>query len=173
MRPQLTRIGLSVAIVLCSAAAPSLSFAEDATGCAAFKWPVDHERAALLATKPVVANGGALPLGAAVALKLQPLDEAGLPQPPERAPKYNPSNAGHFTLAAPPKAGMYKITVASDAWIDVIDSDAFVKSKGFSGAKGCEGARKTVRFDLPAREVTVQISGVHDAELWTIVTPAQ
>ena len=109
----------------------------------------------------------------AVALKLQPLNEAGLPLPPERAPKYNPSNAGHFTLAAPPEAGTYKITVGAEAWIDVVDSAAFVKSKGFSGAKGCEGARKTVRFDLPARPVTVQVSGVHDAELSAIVTPAE
>lgn len=156
-----------------AAVAPSLVAAEEASGCAAFKWPLDHERAALLATRPAVANGEALPYDAAVTLKLSPLAEAGLPQPPERASKFEPSNAGHFSLAAPPKAGVYKITIGSEAWVDVVDQGAFLHPKGFSGAKDCEGARKSVKFDLPARPLLLQVSGVHGAELNAIVTPAE
>ncbi len=155
------------------AVSPALAFADEATGCAAFKWPLDHERAALLASKSPVANGGALPYGSAVALKLEPLDHAGLPQPPERASKYMPANAGHFTLAAPPKAGLYKITIGADAWIDVVDQGSFLHPKGFSGVKGCEGARKSVKFELPARPLDLQVSGVHGDELTAIVTPVE
>lgn len=169
----MSRVALLLAVAL-AAASPSLALAaEEAAGCAAFKWPLDSERAALLASKSPVANGGAVPYGAAVALKLQPLDEAGLLQPPERASKYEPSNAGHFTLAAPQKAGIYKITVGADAWIDVIDQGSFLHPKGFSGAKGCEGARKSVKFELPARSLDIQVSGVRNGELTAIVTPAE
>jgi hypothetical protein len=155
------------------AAAPSLAWAEEASGCDAFKWPLDRERAALLASRPAVDNGAALPYGAAVTLKLGPLADAGLPQAPERASKFEPSNAGHFTLAAPSKAGVYKITIGAEAWVDVIDEGAFLHPKSFSGAKGCEGARKSVKFDLPARPLLIQVSGVRGAELTAIVTPAE
>ncbi len=157
-----------------AAAAPGIAAADEPTGCGGFKWPLDHERAALLsATKPAVANGGALAYNVAATLKLAPLSDAGLPLAPERAPRFPQSYAGHFMLAAPAKPGMYKITVGSEAWVDVVDNGAFLHPRGFSGAKDCEGARKSVKFDLPARPLDVQVSGVRDAALSTIVTPAE
>ena len=162
-----------VAVCAAAAAVPAIASADEASGCAAFKWPLDHERAALLATRPAVANGDALPYGEAVTLNLKPLTDAGLPQAPERASKYRPSNAGHFTLAAPAKAGVYKVTIGAEAWVDVIDQGVFLHPKAFSGAKDCEGARKSVKFDLPARPLLIQISGVHAPELSAIVTPAE
>jgi hypothetical protein len=166
-------LGAALAVAASTLASADPAFADEPTGCAAFKWPLDHERAAMLATKASLANGAALPYGAAVALNLAPLDQAGLPQPPERASKFEPSNAGHFTLPAPPKPGVYKITIGADAWIDVIDGGSFVHPKSFSGAKGCEGARKSVKFELPARPLDVQFSGVHGGELSAIITPAE
>lgn len=155
------------------AAAPSLAFAAD--GCAAFKWPVDTERAALLAAKTAlpVPNGGTLPYGAAVKVTLAPMEQAGLPEPPERAPKFDDTKAGHFALPAPAKAGLYRITLDREAWVDVLDNGEFLKSRGFSGATGCEGARKVVRFDFPARALTIQLSGAREGELSAIVTPAE
>ena len=50
------------------------------------------------ATKPTVADGGALRYDAALTLELAPFTEAGLPHAPERPPKVTPSFAGHFTL---------------------------------------------------------------------------
>jgi hypothetical protein len=152
--------------------APGLAAADEPTGCDAFKWPLDHERAALASPgKPAVVNGGALTADAAATLKLAPLAEAGLPHAPERAPKSAQSYAGHFALAAPAKPGIYKITIASEAWIDVIDSGEFLHPKAFSGALGCEGARKSVKFDLPARPLDLQLSGVKDGEISVIVSP--
>ena len=162
---------LKALVVAALVAAPTLAFAADEpSGCAAFKWPLDHERAALLATKATVANGGALSYDAAVTLKLAPLAEAGLPQPPERGSKAEHSFAGHFTLPAPAKPGLYRITLASEGWVDVLDNGAFLHPKGFSGAVGCEGARKSVRFDLPGRPLGLQLSGVKDPDAAVIVT---
>jgi hypothetical protein len=35
-----------------------------------------------------------------------------------------------------------------------------VKSTAFSGALGCEGIRKSVKFDLAAAPFTVELSGI-------------
>ena len=154
------------------AIAPGLAAADEPTGCGAFKWPLDHERAALASPgKPAVANGGALTADAAATLKLAPFAEAGLPHAPERAPKSAQSYAGHFALPAPAKPGIYKITIASEAWIDVVDAGEFLHPKAFSGALGCEGARKSVKFDLPPRPLDLQLSGVKDGEISVIVSP--
>ncbi len=154
------------------AALPGMASADEPSGCAAFKWPLDRERAALAGSgKPVVANGGALAYDVAATLKLAPLADAGLPRAPERAPSSAQSFAGHFTLAAPPKPGAYKMTIASEGWIDVLDDGAFLRPLAVSGAVGCEGARKSVKFELPARPVDVQLSGVRDNTLSLIVSP--
>ncbi|HVP99641.1 MAG TPA: hypothetical protein VMS87_10475 [Roseiarcus sp.] len=156
------------------AALPGIAVAEDPAGCGGFKWPLERERAALLKQqKPSLANGGALAYDVPTALKLAPLSDANLPQPPERAAKFEPSYAGHFTLPQPAKPGVYKITLSSYAWIDVLDNGKFLHPRAFSGATACEGARKSVKFDLPARALGVQISGVEDREISLIVSPAE
>jgi hypothetical protein len=40
----------------------------------------------------------------------------------------------------------------------------------FTGARDCEGARKSVKFDLPSRPLTVQLSGVPDSNINLIVS---
>ncbi len=152
--------------------ATGVAIADEPVGCGAFKWPLDHERAALAdPAKPAVANGGQLAADTAATLTLAPLAEAGLPHAPERAPKSPQSYAGHFALAAPAKPGIYKITIASEGWIDVNDAGQFLRPKAFSGALGCEGARKSVKFDLPARPLDLQLSGVKNGEISVIVSP--
>lgn len=154
-------------------ATPGLAAADEPAGCDAFRWPLETERAALAATgKPVVANGGALAYGSAETLRLASFAEAGLPRPPERAPKGNPSFAGHFSLGAPAKPGIYKVTIASEGWIDVVDNGAFLHPTAFSGVRDCAGARKSVKFELPGRPVDVQVSNVKDSHIAVIVTPA-
>jgi hypothetical protein len=151
---------------------PGLAAADDPSGCDAFKWSLERERVALADPgKPSVANGGGLPYDAAATLKLAPLAEAGLPHAPERAPKSPQSYAGHFSLPAAAKAGVYKITIASVGWIDVVDDGRFLHPKAFSGAVDCEGARKSVKFYLPARPIDLQISGVKSGEIGLMVSP--
>jgi len=164
-------VGLS-AVAL--AAAPSLAQAQEGSGCGGFKWPLEPERAALIRSdKPSLANGGALALNIAMTLELQPLAGAGLPKAPERAPKLAQAFAGHFALAAPAKAGVYKITISSPGWIDVIDGGDYLHPKAFTGATGCDGARKSVKFDLPSRPLALQFSGVESDRISVIVSPDQ
>ena len=146
--------------------------ADEPSGCGAFRWPVDRERAALVRPdKPALTNGGALAYDVAMTLKLAPFSEAGLPKAPERAPRSQQSHAGHFTLATPAKPGRYKVTMASEAWIDVLDGDSYLRPAAFTGAVSCEGARKSVKFDLPERPLAIQFSGVRDSEISVIVSP--
>lgn len=155
-------------------AAPIAAEADEPTGCGAFRWPIESERAALsAAARPVLGIGGDLLYGAAQTLKLAPFEDANLALPPERAPKSKPSYAGHYVLPAPAKPGVYKLTLTADGWIDVIDNGAFLRPSAFSGALGCDGARKSVKFDLPPRTVEIQISNVKDADIGMIVTPSE
>lgn len=151
-------------------ATPAFASAQEPSGCGAFRWPLEKERAALNASSSTVANGGELRYDAALTLDLAPLAEAALPQPPERKPKIAPSFAGHFTLSAPTRPGVYKVTLASDGWVDVIDNGAFLHPRAFSGAVGCQGARKSVKFDLPGRPMVVQVSNVKDAAIGIMLT---
>jgi hypothetical protein len=63
-------------------------------------------------------------------------------------------------VPTPSKAGIYKITLSSEGWIDVIQNGQFVKSAAFSGATGCDGIRKSVKFDLAAQPFTIELSSV-------------
>ena len=161
-------------IAVALAAAPGLAQAQEGSGCGGFKWPLDAERAALVrADKPSLANGGPLAYNVALTLELQPLGSAGLPNAPERAPRSPQAFAGHFTLAAPPKPGVYRVTISSEGWVDVLDGEYYLHPKGFTGATGCDGARKSVRFDLPSRPLALQFSGVKDDRISVIVSPDQ
>ena len=156
------------------AAAPGLARAQEGLGCNGFKWPLDHERAALIRpNKASLPNGGALAYDVAMTLELQPLSAAGLPKAPERAPKSPSAFAGHFTLAAPAKVGAYRVTTSSEGWVDVLDGGAYLHPIAFTGATGCEGARKSVKFDLPARPLAIQFSGVSRDQISVIVSPDQ
>lgn len=164
-------VGLS-AVAL--AAAPGLAQAQEGSGCGGFRWPLEPERAALIRSdKPSLANGGPLALNIAMTLELQPLVSAGLPKAPERAPKSAQAFAGHFALAAPAKPGVYKVTISSPGWIDVLDGEDYLHPKAFTGATGCEGARKSVKFDLPSRPLALQFSGVESDRISVIVSPDQ
>ena len=50
--------------------------------------------------------------------------------------------------------------LSSEGWIDVVQDGHAVKSAAFSGALGCEGVRKSVKFDLAAQPLTLELSGV-------------
>jgi hypothetical protein len=154
-----------IALAACSIA--SAGFAQEQrqepVGCDKFKWPLDKERATLNGTDlPKIASGDRAPwpLPWASIVALVPFADAKLPLPPERTPKSPTSFAGFIQAAAPSHAETYKVTLSSEGWIDVVQNDQFVKSSAFSGATGCDGVRKSVKFDLTAAPFTVELSGV-------------
>ena len=136
---------------------------QEPVGCDKFKWPIDKERATFNGTDlPKIASGSRVtwPVPWATILTLAPFADAKLPVAPELAPKSPSSFAGFVEVHAPAKAGTYRITLSSEGWIDVVQDGHAVKSSAFSGATGCEGVRKSVKFDLAARPLTLELSGV-------------
>jgi hypothetical protein len=161
---------------LIAALAAAQAYAQEAVGCDKFKWPLERERALLMAPGITTVTSGAeieAPVGKAVSIKLMPFADAKLPMPPERAPRAADANAGFIKLGALKQASNYHITVSAGGWIDVIQDNHLVKSRSFSGALGCEGVRKSVTFDLVAAPLTVQFSGVPADAIGMVMTPTE
>ena len=168
----LWRTGALVAAVVASTCLPVQAVrAEEPQGCDKFRWPIERERAALAAaTVPDAAPGEARTVStSAFALALAPAATAALPRAPERAPKPE-TFAGAVSIAAP-RAGTVQVNLSDAAWIDLIQGDAARKPSAFSGAVGCAGLRKVVRFDLDAGPFVLQISGAARDHLRLIVEP--
>lgn len=149
---------LLAALALLAGALPAR--AQDASGCAKFKWPVDRERSAFgTPGLQVVESGKPLPgiMDPAI-VRLKPVGEAQFAQPPGRKPKEGTFGAAFKT---PPiaVAGTYQITISDEAWIDVIQDGRALRPEAFSGAPDCPNVRKSLRFKLAAGQATVQISG--------------
>jgi hypothetical protein len=156
------------AALIALAALPA--WAAEPTGCGHFKWPLDHEKA-LLATPADVASGDAGKLATGENLKLSSQTTAKLPQEPSRPPNFPDSYAGFITLPAPASAGTYRVTIAHGAWIDVIQDGHVLKSTDHTGAIGCDGLAKSVKFDLAATPFAVEISSSTQPAVTLVVTP--
>jgi hypothetical protein len=152
-------------------AVPAL--ADEPVGCDKFTWPLDKERTMLTSADTVTVASGmklALPLPVAVTIDLSPFADAKLPMAPERAPKQTNSFAGFIAVPAPPQGGVYKITLSSEGWIDVVQDGHFVKSGPHTGAMGCAGIRKSVKFDLAAAPFVVQLTSVPANKIGVAIT---
>ncbi len=164
---------MKAAIVLltcCVFAMPA--FAEEPVGCDKFTWPLDKERALLSRADTIAVASGmklALPLPVAVTVNLAPFADAKLPMAPERAPKLANSFAGFLSVPAPRQSG-YKVTLSSEAWIDVVQDGHFLKSSAHTGASGCTGIRKSVKFNLDAAPFIVQLSNVPANKIGVVIT---
>jgi hypothetical protein len=112
----------------------------------------------------------AWPLPFATTVTLLPFADAKLPAAPERAPKSPETFAGFIQVPAPARAGTYRITLSAEGWIDVEQAGHAVKSSAFSGALGCEGTRKSVKFELAAAPFTVELSSVAAKSIRIVIT---
>jgi len=130
--------------------------AQEPIGCDKFKWPVDRERALLAVAKPVAI--GADVVDGSARLNLVPITEIRLPTEPSRRPKPD-TFSGFVGYPSPPHAGTFRVTISEPGWIDVVQEGERIKSGPFSGVTGCEGIRKSVKFDLKASPFIVEISG--------------
>jgi hypothetical protein len=156
------------------AAAPAWA-AEEPSGCDKFKWNIDHERAALTAPDRVkLASGGevaALP-STGMTLGLSAPADAKLPTPPERAPKEG-TFAGFTSFKAPPKAGIYTVSLSAGAWVDLVQDGHALKPKAFSGATDCDGIRKTMKYEISANPFVLQVSGTRDTSISIAILPSE
>ena len=133
--------------------------------CSAFKWSVAKDRDALAAARPL---SGDAAVGEGYEVALTP--GLALPVKPEREPK--PGTSAAVVSLPRLEAGLYQITLSDEAWIDVAQSGALVKSSAFSGNKDCPGVRKSVRFPLAAGATTVEISNASGAAIKLVIEPA-
>jgi len=149
--------------------------AEEPSGCDKFKWPIERERAALTAPDRIKLASGdelaALP-STGMTLALRAPAEAGLPSPPERAPKVG-TFAGFTNVKAVPKAGIYTISLSAGGWVDVLQDGHFLKPQGFSGATDCDGIRKTMKYEMSASPFVLQISGIKVDSVSVAILPSE
>jgi len=164
---------LLIAFVL-SAAAPAFA-AEEPSGCDKFKWPIEHERAALTAPDRIkLASGGelaALP-STGMTIALHAPADAKLPTPPERAPKEG-TFAGFANFKSAPKPGIYTISLSAGGWVDVVQDGHFLKPKAFSGATDCDGIRKTMKYEIDAKPFVLQVSGTKEDSVSVAILPSE
>ena len=154
LRPCLAAVALIASLA-------SASAADD--GCEKFAWSLARERAAFAAPdKTTIAAGEALAAlpASALLIRLRPAAQASFAMPPERKPKTEQWHGGMVRLPALAKPGIYQITLSDDAWIDVIQNGRYARSVGSTGRSDCPGVRKSVRLDLDASPVVLQVSGV-------------
>jgi hypothetical protein len=167
------RAPLFIAFVLLGAV-PAWA-AEEPSGCDKFKWNIDHERAALTAPDRIkLASGGdvaALP-STGMTLRLSAPAEARLPTPPERAPK-DGTFAGFTSFKAPPKAGIYTVSLSAGAWVDLVQDGHALKPKAFSGATDCDGIRKTMKYEISASPFVLQVSGTKENSISIAILPSE
>ena len=161
-------------VALLIGAAPAHA-AEEPSGCDKFKWPIERERAVLTAPdRARLASGGelgTLPSTGLTLAMVAPAD-ARLPTPPERAPREG-TFAGFVSVKAPPKAGLYSISLSSGGWVDVVQNGSFLKPKAHSGATVCDGIRKTMKFELSANPFVVQVSGTRENSISIAILPTE
>ena len=163
-----------IAALLLLGAAPAWA-AEEPSGCDKFKWPIERERAALAASDRIKLVSGdelnALP-STGMTIALRPPAEAKLPSPPERAPKEG-TFAGFATFKSPPKAGIYTVSLSAGGWVDVMQGGHFLKPTAFSGATGCDGIRKTMKYQIGASPFVLQISGIKENSVSVAILPSE
>src|SRR5690242_5864265 len=107
-----------------------------------------------------------------VTLSLVAPADAKLPSSPERAPK-DGTFAGFARVKTAPKPGTYTISVSAGAWIDVVQEGHLLKPKAFSGATDCDGIRKTMKYELSASPLLLQISGAKDNSISIAILPSE
>ena len=167
------RKSLLVALLLVGAA-PAWA-AEEPSGCDKFKWPIERERAALTAPDRARLTSGseqaALPLSGITLALVAPAD-AGLPMPPERAPREG-TFAGFTSFKTAPKAGLYTISLSAGGWVDVVQDGHSLRPRAFSGATDCDGIRKSVKYELSASPFVLQISGSKENSVSIAILPTE
>ena len=166
------RSPLLIALLLLGAPAYA---AEEPSGCDKFKWGIERERAALTAPDRVkLASGGeltALP-STGMTLGLRAPAEAKLPSPPERAPKEG-TFAGFATFTSPPKAGTYTVSLSAGGWVDLVQDGHVLKPKAFSGATDCDGIRKTMKYEISASPLVLEVSGTKEDSVSIAILPSE
>ena len=158
------RYAVFLVLAFSLAAAPALA---DPV-CTKFNWLVDRELALLRAPRPDTASGTVISSGLPLAVTLKLVPGAKLPSPSEKTT--DPTKFAGFVTLGAPKAGDYLVSLSGEAWIDVIQ-DGKPSRRPCIGDPNCPDLRKSVRFTLSDKPVTLQISNAPSDHILIAVTP--
>jgi hypothetical protein len=127
--------------------------------CDHFKWKLDQEKTWFAATpEPVEAGGRIAATRGVYQVALKPESAAGYIVAPKTL---TPGAYGAIVrIAEVPKAGLYQLTLSSEAWVDVIQNDARARTRNVSRQRDCPSFKKSVRFTLDEGPAVVEFSGV-------------
>lgn len=144
--------------------------AAETGGCGAFAWPIEADKA-LLAAAGRVESGARIDVAApsAVRVELVAADKAGFELAPTK-PAASAALAG--TLRFEAAAGLYQITTTDRVWLDMAQGGKALPEAGFSGVLDCDGARKSVRFELSDGPAVLQISNAPARTVAVAITRA-
>jgi len=152
--------------------------AEEADGCSHFRWDVTHELAVMKqAPRPLTAAskpGAAAPrleVDKLYEVKLTPQSAVTYAVPPAK-PTLDDSARGGLVRFHTGQPGLYRVSITSGHWIDVVEGAQAVKSKDFQGSHGCERPHKIVLFELPGeQDLVLQLSGATASPVLIAITP--
>jgi hypothetical protein len=163
---------------LCLVGLATTAWADETDGCKKFSWDVSHEVTVMKRTPAPVTAGtkpGAkaplLKLDEPYELKLSPQAGVSYSAKPMK-PTLNDGAQGGVVKFHTDKAGLYRVSLTTGHWVDVVDGDQPIKSKDFSGSRDCPRPHKIVEFELPAdKDLVLQFSGSTDPSVIASITP--
>ena len=163
--------------LLLAAVAVTAANAQSVEDCTAFTWDLTREFAAmrtpaelLPASADVRVNPVRLKEGKHFTATLLPQRSIGFVIAPSRPPK-SPNPTGGLLFFRSGKAGIYRVSLTSRHWIDMLDGVKVIDSRAHQGHADCQLLHKVVEFELPAnRELTLQLSGDDAATVGMVIT---
>lgn len=139
--------------------------AEPATTCQASGWDMSRELKAFgrppqsEAAGSSVSNMPLLRLDTLYGLRLRTQSEVEFVQPPGKAPN-GPTPMGGIIRFKVPTRGVYRVTLDSPLWIDVVTATGIIAPSAYTGWHECTVFRKSVDYTLEAGQtVALQFSG--------------
>ena len=159
--------------------APSVLFAAEnntARGCDAFTWNLSRELSLMAqpATSIDAARAGdpaAVVPDKHYLVHLAPQASVKFGLAPARSRNAENAYAGLVRFRVT-QAGVYRITLTSKHWIDVVDGDHAIATRDFQGRPGCDRLHKVVEFELPeGRDLILQFSGDSADSVGLAITP--
>lgn len=90
---------------------------------------------------------------------------------PAKPPQGTQTHAGVLRLNVP-REGVYRITVDSPIWIDLLAQSAPLQTTRFSGWHGCASFRKSLEYALkPGDAITLQLNHSAQGTVRVLITP--
>jgi hypothetical protein len=152
---------------------------EEPDPCMSFRWDVTHERALMKETPRAVeaaaeatADMPELKVGELHEVKLSRQGDVLFPAVPGMRTPNDGAFAGLVRFRVP-KSGLYRVSISTPHWIDIVNAGQLIKARDFQGQRGCERPHKIVEFELPAdRELMLQLSGSGKSRVLLAITAA-